>query len=89
MTLTVKLADQEQRRLEVIIAALHCANQSDAVRALINEKFEALQADKTLLERRGGHPKYLLNGNTDLSERVNRKSAVSKKLAAKSAKRAQ
>jgi len=88
MTLTVKLADQEQSRLAVIIAALHSENQSDAVRTLINEKFEALHADKTLFERRGGHPKYLLDGGTDLSERLNRKSAIAKKLAAKAARRA-
>ena len=89
MTLTVKLADQEQSRLEVIIAALHSANQSDAVRTLINEKFEALQADKTIVERRGGHPKILLNGAANLSERAHRKSVFAEKLAAKAARRAE
>ncbi len=88
MTLTVKLADQEQSRLEVIIAALHSENQSDAVRTLINEKFEALQADKTIIERRGGHPKYLLNSGGDASKRENRKAVVEKGWAAKAAKRA-
>jgi hypothetical protein len=88
MTLTVKLADQEQSRLEVIIAALHSENQSDAVRTLINEKFEALQADKTIFERRGGHPKYLLNSGGDSSKRANRKAIVEQGWAAKAAKRA-
>ncbi|MBA3995042.1 MAG: hypothetical protein C0469_16105 [Cyanobacteria bacterium DS2.3.42] len=86
MTLTVKLAEQEQTRLEAIATAMQ-ANQSDAIRTLINEKFEALQADKTLVERRGGHPKYLLDGPANLSERESRKSLVAEKLASKAARR--
>jgi hypothetical protein len=88
MTLTVKLADQEQNRLDVITAAMHSDNQSDVVRTLINEKFEAIQADKTLVERRGGHPQYVLHGSTELSERGNRKAAIAKRLAVKDANRA-
>jgi len=89
MTLTVKLADQEKKRLEVIATAMKAGNQSDVVRALINEKFEALQADKTLVERRGGHPRYLLDGTQCLSERSSRKSVITEKMAAKAARRAQ
>lgn len=88
MTLTVKLADQEQNRLEAIAAAMN-ANQSDAIRALINEKFEALQADKTLVERRGGHPQFLLDGPPELSGRDARKSELAEKLKAKTARRVQ
>jgi hypothetical protein len=88
MTLTVKLADVEQSRLEVIIAVLHSENQSEAVRTLINEKFETLRADKTLFERRGGHPKYLLNGVSNLSDRKNRKSVIEQGFAAKATRRA-
>jgi len=87
MTLTVKLAEREQKRLEVIAIAMN-VNQSDVVRALINEKFESLQADKTLLERRGGHPKFLLDGPTDMSERSKRKALVAQKLSAKASRRA-
>lgn len=87
MTLTVKLAEQEQNRLDVIATAMKTGNQSDVVRALINEKFESLQADKTLVERRGGHPQHLLDGEQCFSERSNRKSVIADKLAAKSSKR--
>ncbi len=88
MTLTVKLAKQEQQRLEAIATAMNSGNTSDVVRALINEKFEALQADKTLVERRGGHPQHLLDGAPNLSERANRKAAIAEQLAAKAARRA-
>jgi len=88
MTLTVKLAEQEQNRLDVIAAVMKAGNQSDVVRALINEKFESLQAEKTLVERRGGHPKYLLEGAPVLSESSSRKSTVAGKVAAKAARRA-
>lgn len=88
MTLTVKLAEQEQNRLNIIAAAMNAGNQSDAVRALINEKFEALQADKTLVERRGGHPQHLLNGTPDSSERTRRKAVIAEAMAAKASRRA-
>ena len=88
MTLTVKLADEEKSRLNVIVAAIHSSNQSEAIRTLINEKFEALQAEMTLVERRGGHPKNVLNGAGNNSKRENRKSAIDEVLAAKVARRA-
>lgn len=88
MTLTVKLAKQEQERLDVIATAMNNANTSDVVRALINEKFEALQADKTLVERRGGHPQHLLDGAPNLSERTNRKAVSAEQLTAKRTRRA-
>ena len=88
MTLTVKLADKEQGRLEAIAIAMKAANQSDAIRTLINEKFEALQGDKTLAERRGGHPQHLQDGPSSLSERSTRKKVIAKHLADKAARRA-
>ncbi len=88
MTLTVKLAKQEQERLDVIATAMNNANTSDVVRALINEKFEALQADKTLVERRGGHPQHLLDGAPSISERTNRKAVIAEQLTAKRTRRA-
>jgi hypothetical protein len=87
MTLTVKLADQEQTRLDVLMATMQAGTQSDAVRKLINEKFESLQADKTLLERRGGHPKHLLDGSANLSSRAARKAVVAEKIVAKTSRR--
>ena len=87
MTLTVKLAEQDQKRLEAIASAMNATSQSDVIRILINDKFESLQADKTLVERRGGHPKYLLESDPDLSTRSSRKSIVAEKMAAKALKR--
>ena len=88
MTLTVKLAEQERNRLNAIATAMKAGNQSDVVRALINEKFEAMQAEKTLVERRGGHPQYLLDESASLSERATRKAIIAKKMADKIVRRA-
>lgn len=87
MTLTVKLGEHEQSRLDAIAAAMQTSNQSEVVRMLINEKFESLQSDKTLFERRGGHPRHLLDGAPGLSERSSRRKIVAKKLADKAARR--
>lgn len=87
MTLTVKLDDQDRHRLDVLIAALNVSNQSEAVRQLINERFEQLKIENTLAERRGGHPKHLLQGPADLSNRETRKRIVQETLDAKRARR--
>lgn len=87
MTLTVRLAEEEQVRLDAIAAAMKTSNQSDVIRALINEKFEDLQAEKTWVDRRGGHPLHLLKGAKNLSERGARKAAMAKKLSVKSSRR--
>lgn len=87
MTLTVKLTENEQSRLDAIAAAMRASNQSEVVRMLINEKFDSLQSDKTLVERRGGHPQHLLDGVSDLSERSLRKKIIAKKLVAKAERR--
>lgn len=42
---------------------------------------------KTFLEKRGGHPTYMLNGNSDSSERSGRKKVMSDAFRAKSAAR--
>ena len=87
MTLTVKLQEQEQNRLDAIATAMNIGNQSDVVRRLINEKFESLQTDKTLLERRGKHPEFLLDDAADLSERANRKKVIATQIVAKAVRR--
>jgi hypothetical protein len=87
MTLTVKLDEQDQARLEYLKQFMNAATQSDAVRKLINERFSQLQGDKTLVERRGGHPEHLMRGGATLSARGNRKAAVSKEIEAKLARR--
>ena len=87
VTLTVKLKDQEQTRLAVLMEAMQADTQSDVVRQLINEKFESLQVDKTLFERRGGHPQHLLDGTADMSACATRLAVVAKKLEAKRLRR--
>lgn len=87
MTLTVKLDNQDRDRLEVLKAFMKVSNQSEAVRKLINDRFTELQAGKTLMERRSGHPQHLMPGGAGLSERANRKTAVAKHIAAKIAQR--
>lgn len=89
MAISVKLASKEQNRLDAIVAATHASNQSEALRNLINEKFDELQANMTLVERRGGHPKHLMTGESNLSERENRKAAITALMTAKVARRAQ
>jgi len=76
MTLTVRLDDQDERKLQEIVAAMNAENQSSAIRTLIEEKWQALQGQKTFLERRGGLPEHLLDGPTNLSSRSVRKAKI-------------
>ena len=87
MTLTVRLDDQEESRLQQIVEAMNAGSQSEAIRKMIEEKWTALQADQTFVERRGGHPENLLSGATDSSERQNRKKQLAKHFEERSAKR--
>jgi len=76
MTLTVRLDDQDERKLQEIVAAMNAENQSSAIRALIEEKWLALQGQQTFLERRGGPPELFFSGAENLSERLGRKAAL-------------
>lgn len=87
MTLTVKLDEEDRHRLDVLITVLNVSNQSEVVRKLINERYEQLKSEKTLAERRGGHPVHLLEGPINLSSREARKRAVTDALDAKRARR--
>ncbi|MDR9896266.1 hypothetical protein G7B40_017110 [Aetokthonos hydrillicola Thurmond2011] len=51
------------------------------IRRLIAERWLNLQAGRTLVDRRGGHPQHLLqDAPADLSERANRKKAIAQYL---------
>ncbi len=76
MTLTVRLDDQDERRLQQIVEVMNVGNQSDAIRKLIEDKWLEIQTEQTFVERRGGHPLHLLNGPVDLSERQSRKAKL-------------
>ncbi|MEH2348204.1 MAG: hypothetical protein V7K55_09405 [Nostoc sp.] len=78
--LSVRLDEETERQLADILAHEQ-TEKSELIRRLIAERWLTLQADKTLVERRGGHPEHLLqDAPTDLSERSNRKKAIAQYL---------
>jgi hypothetical protein len=79
VTLTVRLDDQEEYKLQQIVEALNAESQSALIRNWIEEKWNALQSDLTFVERRGGHPQHLLSGPVDGSERAKRKSKLAER----------
>jgi hypothetical protein len=53
----------------------------ELLKQLIYERWQALQPSQTIFERRGGHPKHLLeDAPSDLSLRENRKRIVAEKI---------
>jgi len=53
----------------------------ELIQTLIRQRWLCLQSNRTLVERRGGHPEYLLqDASPNLSERENRKQAIAEHL---------
>lgn len=78
--LSVRLDEETERQLADILAHEQ-TDKSELIRRLITERWLTLQAGKTLVERRGGHPEHLLqDAPMDLSERSNRKKAIAQYL---------
>ncbi|NMG18630.1 hypothetical protein [Brasilonema bromeliae] len=78
--LTVRLDEETERQLADILAH-EKTDKSELIRRLIAERWLNLQAGRTLVDRRGGHPEHLLqNAPPDLSERANRKKAIAEYL---------
>lgn len=78
--LSVRLDEETERQLADILAHEQ-TDKSELIRRLIAERWLTLQAGKTLVERRGGHPQHLLqDAPADLSQRANRKQAIAKYL---------
>ncbi|MEH1806730.1 hypothetical protein [Nostoc sp.] len=78
--LSVRLDEETERQLADILAHEQ-TEKSELIRRLIAERWLTLQAGKTLVERRGGHPEHLLqDAPRDLSERSNRKKAIAQYL---------
>lgn len=74
--LTVRLDEETERQLSDILAH-EKTDKSELIRRLIQERWLALQVGKTVVERLGGHPKYLLqDADPNLSERPNRQKAI-------------
>ncbi|MGB3206713.1 MAG: hypothetical protein WBB28_17140 [Crinalium sp.] len=75
--LSVRLDEETEQQLADILSHEDTNNRSELIKRLIKERWLALQAGKTIVERRGGHPQHLLqDAPADLSERENRKSAI-------------
>ena len=78
--LTVRLDEETERQLADILAH-EKTDKSELIRRLIAERWLNLLAGRTLVDRRGGHPQHLLqDAPTDLSQRANRKKAISQYL---------
>jgi hypothetical protein len=86
MTLTVRLDEQAESRLQQIAELTH-SDKSEVIRQLIEEKWNALGAQLTFVQRRGGHPEIFLDGPPDSSLRSTRKKALSEHYEAKANKR--
>lgn len=74
---TVRLDEETEGQLADILAHEKDNNRSELIKRLIRDRWLTLQLGKTLVERRGGHPQHLLqDAPADLSERANRKRAI-------------
>lgn len=75
--LTIRLDEETNQQLADILAH-DKTDKSELIRRLIRERWLSLQMGKTFVERRGGHPQYLLqDAPANLAERKNRKEAIS------------
>jgi len=74
--LNVRLGDEDERKLTQLLAVTR-ADRSTLVRKLINDQWVALQAGKSFVERRGGHPVNLLQSGDSNSQRDARKKGLS------------
>jgi lysozyme family protein len=85
--LNVRLNEEDEKKLLQVLAAIKADNKSELIKRLINDQWLALQAGRTFVERRGGHPEYLITNKTNLSIRENRKKKFAQYLESKKTKR--
>ena len=75
--LTVRLDPETEQQLADLLSHDLTLNRSELIKQLIRERWLALSLDRSFVERRGGHPKHLLqDAPPDLSERGMRKQAI-------------
>lgn len=75
--LTLELDPETEQQLAELLNHHPNTNQTELIKRLIRQHWLTLQLGKTIVERRGGHPQYLLeNAPPDLSERANRKRQI-------------
>ncbi len=87
--LNVRLTDDDELKLAQILASTKMQNKSELIKRLINDQWTALQAGRTFIERRGGHPDHLLTETPNMSNRAVRKAKLAEHYAHKSARRKQ
>lgn len=74
--IAIRLDEETEAHLADILAHDR-TDRSELIRRLINDRWVSLQAGQTVVERMGGHPKYLLtDAPSNLSERKTRKRAI-------------
>lgn len=73
--LTIALDDEAEKYLVEILASEKITSKES-----IHQYWQNLQPQTTFLERRGAHPKYLLNGAADLSDRDVRQQLITEHL---------
>lgn len=81
--LSINLDKQTETYLAEIIIKENKTSE-ELLRELIYQHWQTLQSPQTLAQRRGGHPKHLLqDASPDLSLRENRKAMVKNRIKSK------
>jgi len=76
MTLNLHLNPETESYLAEILQQ-EKTTPDELIQMLIRQRWLRLQSNRTLVERRGGHPEHLLqDASPNLSERENRKQAI-------------
>jgi hypothetical protein len=82
--ITVNLDEETERQLSEILTYEEKADRNELIKRLIRERWLSLQAGKTIVERRGGHPQHLLeDAPEDLSDRSKRKQIITELMSKK------
>ncbi|MBE9116232.1 hypothetical protein IQ249_10025 [Lusitaniella coriacea LEGE 07157] len=81
--LAVNLDDEAEKYLIEILSQEKMTSQ-ELVKKLLRNHLRSLKPSPTILERMGGYPKELLEGEVDLSDRKTRKQKISEHLSARS-----
>lgn len=85
--LNVQLDQQTEAYLTEILQH-EKTTPNELIQALIHQRWIRLQPNRTLVERRGGHPEHLLqDASSNLSERESRKRAIAEHLTQRSSHR--
>lgn len=82
MMLAVNLDDEAEKYLIEILSQEKMTSQ-ELVKKLLRNHLISLRSSPTILERMGGYPKDLLEGEVDLSDRNTRKQRISEYLNAR------